>query len=129
MSHRYLMKNIHRYFSDISDISVKSKYRYIRIYRYFNPCIRPDIAFSISMGSQFMNNPIEEHMKVMYHILRYLKMIPGKWLFQKNIEDKYWNFFRCRLGWLHNWPKIRILHLCVGEFAYLAKQETICYSL
>ena len=27
-------------FSDISDISVKSKYRYIRKYRYFVPCSR-----------------------------------------------------------------------------------------
>ena len=28
-------------FTDISDISVKSKYRYIRNYRYFVPCIQP----------------------------------------------------------------------------------------
>ena len=27
-------------FSDISDISVKSKYRYIRNYRYFVPCVQ-----------------------------------------------------------------------------------------
>ena len=39
-NNRYLCKNIHRYFtdiSDISDISVKSNYRYIRVYRYFDP--------------------------------------------------------------------------------------------
>ena len=35
---------------------------------------RPDIAFSIDVINQFMNNPTEEHMKVLYHILRYLKM-------------------------------------------------------
>ena len=35
-----LCQNIHRYISDISDISVKSKYRYIRNYRYFHPCLR-----------------------------------------------------------------------------------------
>ncbi|RVW62774.1 hypothetical protein CK203_058884 [Vitis vinifera] len=48
------MKNIHRYFSDISDISVKSKYRYIRIYRYFNPC--PHL-----LGLQLRLGPLQLH--------------------------------------------------------------------
>ena len=42
-NNRYMCKNIHRYFtdiSDISDISVKSNYRYIRVYRYFDPWLR-----------------------------------------------------------------------------------------
>ena len=64
--------------------------------------IRPDNVFSINVVSQFMNNPIEEHMKAMYHILRYLKMTPGKRLFQNNIEEKHQKIFRYRLGWLHN---------------------------
>ena len=37
-----------------------------------------NIAFSISVVSQFMNNPTEEHMKVMYRILRYFEMTLGK---------------------------------------------------
>lgn len=44
---------------------------------------RPDICFSASMVSQFINNPIEEHMNVVYRILRYLKMTPGRELFFK----------------------------------------------
>ena len=37
------------------------------------------------MVSQFMNNPNEEHMEVVYRILRYLKVTPGKGLiFEKN---------------------------------------------
>ena len=36
-NNRYFCKNIHRYFTDISDIFVKSNYRYIRVYRYFDP--------------------------------------------------------------------------------------------
>ena len=44
---------------------------------------RPKIAFSINVVSQFMNNPIKEHMKVVYHILRYLKMTPRKGLYLK----------------------------------------------
>ena len=37
---------------------------------------RPEIAFLVSVVSQFMNNPTEEHMKAIYRILKYLKMIP-----------------------------------------------------
>ena len=44
---------------------------------------RPNITFSISMVNQVMNNPIEEHMKVVYRILRYLKMTLGKGLYFK----------------------------------------------
>ena len=45
-NNRYMCKNIHRYFtdiydiSDISDISVKSNYRYICVYRYFDPWLQ-----------------------------------------------------------------------------------------
>ena len=46
---------------------------------------RPNIGFSVSMVSQFMNNPNEEHMEAVYRILRYLKLTPGKGLFfEKN---------------------------------------------
>ena len=39
-NNRYFCKNIHRYFTDISNIFVKSNYRYIRVYRYFDPWCR-----------------------------------------------------------------------------------------
>lgn len=39
---------------------------------------RPDIEFPMSVVSQFMNNPNEEHLEVVYRILRYLKMTPSK---------------------------------------------------
>ena len=46
---------------------------------------RPDIGFSVSVFSQFMNGPTEEHMEAVNRILRYLKMTPGKGLyFRKN---------------------------------------------
>ena len=35
----------------------------------------------MSVVSQFMNDPNEEHLEVVCRILRYLKMIPGKGLF------------------------------------------------
>ena len=47
--------------------------------------IRPDIAYAVSVVSQFMHAPSEEHMEAVYRILRYLKSAPGKCLlFLKN---------------------------------------------
>ncbi|KAH9783645.1 hypothetical protein KPL71_009401 [Citrus sinensis] len=49
--------------------------------------IRPDLAYALSVVSQFMHNPGEQHMKAVMRILRYLKTNPGKRiLFSKN-ED------------------------------------------
>ena len=48
---------------------------------------RPDICFSVSMVSQFMNNPTEEHMNV-FRILRYLKMTPCKDLYFKRTTKR-----------------------------------------
>ena len=44
---------------------------------------RPDIAFAVSMVSQFMHCPFEEHLEATYRILRYLKSCPGKGLLFK----------------------------------------------
>ncbi|KAH9649138.1 hypothetical protein KPL70_025878 [Citrus sinensis] len=41
---------------------------------------RPDIAFAVSMVSQFMHSPGQEHFDATYRILRYLKGTPGKGL-------------------------------------------------
>ncbi|XP_058096141.1 secreted RxLR effector protein 161-like [Magnolia sinica] len=46
---------------------------------------RPDIAYSVSVVSQFMHCPSEDHMNAVTHILRYLKASPGEGiLFSKN---------------------------------------------
>ncbi|XP_044478603.1 uncharacterized mitochondrial protein AtMg00810-like isoform X1 [Mangifera indica] len=46
---------------------------------------RPDIAFAVSMVSQYMHSPGREHFNATYRILRYLKGTPGKGLmFRKN---------------------------------------------
>ena len=39
---------------------------------------RPDLAYALSVVSQFMHSPSEEHMNVVIRILRYLKSSPGK---------------------------------------------------
>jgi hypothetical protein len=41
---------------------------------------RPDIAYAISVVSQFMHSPREPHMEAIYRIFRYLKSSPGKGL-------------------------------------------------
>lgn len=46
---------------------------------------RPDLAYALSVISQFMHNPGEQHMSAVMRILRYLKSAPGKGiLFAKN---------------------------------------------
>lgn len=49
---------------------------------------RPDIAFPISVVSQFMHAPDEEHLEAVYRILRYLKGTPGKGSFFKKTEQR-----------------------------------------
>ena len=58
----------------------------------------PDIAYAVSVVSQFMHSPSEAHMDAVTRILRYLKMAPGRGLvFSKNghlnvegYTDAYW---------------------------------------
>ena len=48
---------------------------------------RPDLAYALSIVSQFMHNPREQHMNAVMCILRYLKSAPGKGiLFTKNVD-------------------------------------------
>ncbi|XP_039011431.1 uncharacterized mitochondrial protein AtMg00810-like [Hibiscus syriacus] len=46
---------------------------------------RPNIAFGVSVISQYMHAPKEKHLEVVYRMLRYLKVTPSKGLhFKKN---------------------------------------------
>ncbi|CAN1141377.1 Retrovirus-related Pol polyprotein from transposon TNT 1-94 [Linum perenne] len=49
---------------------------------------RPDIAFAVSVVSQFMNAPTEEHLAAVNHILRYLKKTPGVGLMFRKHESR-----------------------------------------
>lgn len=46
---------------------------------------RPDISFAVSVVSQFLNSPCEEHWDAVVRILKYIKKAPGKGLLY---EDK-----------------------------------------
>ena len=39
---------------------------------------RPDLAYSLSVVSQYMHSSSEEHLKAVFRILQYLKSPPGK---------------------------------------------------
>jgi Reverse transcriptase (RNA-dependent DNA polymerase) len=41
---------------------------------------RPNIAYAVSVVSQFMHSPSEEHIKAVMRILKYLKSVPGRGL-------------------------------------------------
>jgi len=46
---------------------------------------RPNIFFAVSVVSQFLNSPCQEHMNALIRILKYIKGAPGKDLIY---EDK-----------------------------------------
>ncbi|WJZ84155.1 hypothetical protein VitviT2T_003775 [Vitis vinifera] len=50
---------------------------------------RPDLTYALSVVSQYMHNPGEQHMNAIMRILRYLKNAPGKGiLFAKNVDHQ-----------------------------------------
>ena len=49
---------------------------------------RLDIGFSISVVSQYMNNPNEKHLEAVYWILWYLKMTPRKDIYFRKWTNK-----------------------------------------
>ncbi|RVW42232.1 Retrovirus-related Pol polyprotein from transposon RE1 [Vitis vinifera] len=50
---------------------------------------RPDLAYALSVVSQYMHNTGEQHMNAVMRILRYLKNAPGKGiLFAKNVNHQ-----------------------------------------
>ena len=85
---------------------------------------RPDIGFSVSAVSQFMNNPNEEHMEVVYRILRHLKLTPGKSLYFKKSADKD-NKIYSDANWVgsvgdrRSTSEFRLLHICMGKFSHM----------
>ncbi|GAA0148484.1 transmembrane signal receptor [Lithospermum erythrorhizon] len=49
---------------------------------------RHDIAFTVSLVSQYIHDPCQGYLDVVYRILKYLKQAPGKGLLFKKSEDK-----------------------------------------
>ncbi|XP_062100755.1 uncharacterized mitochondrial protein AtMg00810-like [Humulus lupulus] len=49
---------------------------------------RPDIAFAVSLVSQYMHNPCQRHLNVVYRILTYLKQTLGNVLFFRKTTER-----------------------------------------
>jgi len=58
----------------------------------------PGIAYTVSVVSQFMHNPSEEHMNAVIRILRYLKSSPGKGLMFSKITTWMLRDTRMQIG-------------------------------
>ena len=48
--------------------------------------IRPDIAYSVHVLTQFMQSPRQPHLDAAFRILRYLKRSPGQGIFFSNVN-------------------------------------------
>ncbi|RVW16157.1 Retrovirus-related Pol polyprotein from transposon RE1 [Vitis vinifera] len=57
---------------------------------------RPDIAFIVSVVSQYMHSPKESHLEAVYKILRYPKGSPGRGLFFEKSDSKKGNLVTWR---------------------------------
>jgi hypothetical protein len=55
--------------------------------------VRPNIAFSVSVASQFMHSHFEEHLEEVYRILRYLRENPRKGLLFKKTSERNVSIF------------------------------------
>ena len=66
----------------VKDDTLVDKGRYQRLVGWliYLQYTRPDITFSVNCVSQFMHSPTENHMTVIYRILKYLKGTPGRGL-------------------------------------------------
>ena len=63
----------------------KSYRRLVRKLNYLT-VTRPDIAYSVSVVSQYMSSPIVDHWVVVEQILCYLKGAPGRGILYGNHE-------------------------------------------
>lgn len=48
--------------------------------------IKPDLAYAVSVVSQFIHNPSDQHMNAVNEILAYLKSAPGEGVCSSNME-------------------------------------------
>ena len=66
----------------------RGRYQRLVGYLIYLSHTRPNIGFFVSVVSQFMNNPIQEHMEAVNIILKYLNMTRGKGLLYKKNDTK-----------------------------------------
>ena len=85
---RYTLERNWKYVKKDGDPPVdKERYQRLVGRLIYLSLTRPDIAYAVSVVSQFIHTPTQQHLITVYPILRYLKGTPGKGLmFQKSSE-------------------------------------------
>ncbi|CAL2255213.1 unnamed protein product [Prunus armeniaca] len=84
----------------------------------------PDIAYAVSIVSQFMHSLSEDHMSAVMHILRYLKVTPGK----RRSASRYFTFVG---GNLVTWrsKKQKVMSRSSAEAEYRGMAQGVCELL
>ncbi|XP_060177791.1 uncharacterized mitochondrial protein AtMg00810-like [Lycium barbarum] len=79
------MESNHKLQSGVGKSVDKERYQRLVGRHIYLSHTRPDIAYSVSLVSQFMHDPRDPHMEAIFRILQYLKSAPGKGLlFSRN---------------------------------------------
>ncbi|PRQ35290.1 putative RNA-directed DNA polymerase [Rosa chinensis] len=91
---------------------------------------RPDIAYAVSVVSQFMHCPSEEHMDVVFRILRYLKMAPD-WAGDKTDRRSTSGYFTFVGGNLVTWrsKKQKVVARSSAEAEFRGMAHGVCEML
>ncbi|KAL6332326.1 hypothetical protein AAG906_004891 [Vitis piasezkii] len=90
--------------------------------------IEEDLAYALSVVSQYMHNPGEQHMNAVMRILRYLKNAPVKGiLFTKNVDHQsieviYIDYFTFVGGNLVTWKSKKRMSSLIQDLGYLSRQ-------
>lgn len=71
-------QNIKRMVATGHQLQYPNQYRRLVGKLIYLTITRPDITYSVQLLSQFMSSPTKDHMKTTRHVLRYLKLAPGK---------------------------------------------------
>ncbi|RYE24977.1 MAG: transposon Pol polyprotein, partial [Sphingobacteriaceae bacterium] len=74
--------------SDGEDPADKARYQRLVGKLIYLAHTRPDIAYSVSLVSQHMHSPSNDHLEAVYRILHYLKGSPGKGVLFKKSEGR-----------------------------------------
>ncbi|XP_071738670.1 uncharacterized protein [Rutidosis leptorrhynchoides] len=84
---------------------------------------RPDISYAVHCLSQFMHNPLQSHFNLALHVLRYLKLSPGKGVTFTKSKD-----FELRVFTDADWAKSMFLSKSVNGYCVFMGDSLIAWK-